>query len=306
MNTATQAPPPFFPPPPVRASTSPAGSEPNCPHCGVPHQLADHYCSNCNYDFLTSPSAPSAINGHDAQATVRPAVTERAAVPTSLPQAAPVFLTTAQVVRPVVHSGPDSSRGRPVQTWIESGCVSPASAAAPGYAPASGLAGYPSGRHSAPGANPAPASGLVLPSAAQPLSPAQPSGPPTSVTSDEAQSVVPPGVPAGTVGDAGDPTALPSALQVVITTPDQQPVAVQLKESELLIGKAPPCNVALTKDPYVSRRHGQITYQGGVVKVNDLGSANGTFLRVRRPIVLEPGDEVVMGTTILRIEPAVR
>ena len=70
----------------------------------------------------------------------------------------------------------------------------------------------------------------------------------------------------------------------------------------VIIGKDEACDVVLARDAYVSRRHARISQEDDLVYLEDLGSANGTLLRIRRPILIEPGDEVVVGTTVLRLE----
>ena len=71
---------------------------------------------------------------------------------------------------------------------------------------------------------------------------------------------------------------------------------------ELTVGKTSECNLAIPDDDYVSRRHARIFRSDGMLFLEDIGSANGTFLRVRRPIVLQDGDEIVVGTNVLRLE----
>ena len=39
-----------------------------------------------------------------------------------------------------------------------------------------------------------------------------------------------------------------------------------------------------------------------MVFLEDLGSSNGTFLRVRRSIALEVGDEIAIGRNVFRLE----
>ena len=55
-------------------------------------------------------------------------------------------------------------------------------------------------------------------------------------------------------------------------------------------------------DPYLSRRHARLMQRDGQVLLEDLGSANGTFVRIRRPIAIEAGDEILMGGSLLRLE----
>jgi pSer/pThr/pTyr-binding forkhead associated (FHA) protein len=71
---------------------------------------------------------------------------------------------------------------------------------------------------------------------------------------------------------------------------------------ELTIGKAPDCDLVVTDDEYLSRRHVRLIRSEGKVVLEDLGSANGTFLRVRRPVALEPGDEILVGTSLFTLE----
>jgi pSer/pThr/pTyr-binding forkhead associated (FHA) protein len=55
-------------------------------------------------------------------------------------------------------------------------------------------------------------------------------------------------------------------------------------------------------DEFLSRRHAQLQYRGGHVSVMDLGSSNGTFVRLRGQHVLGPGELIRMGDELLRFE----
>ena len=63
-----------------------------------------------------------------------------------------------------------------------------------------------------------------------------------------------------------------------------------------LIGRSPECDVFLD-DVTVSRRHAELTRDGNVFTIRDLGSLNGTFVNRRRieSSVLEDDDEVQIG-----------
>jgi hypothetical protein len=63
-----------------------------------------------------------------------------------------------------------------------------------------------------------------------------------------------------------------------------------------LIGRSPECDVFLD-DVTVSRRHAELTREGNVFTIRDLGSLNGTFVNRRRieSSVLEDDDEVQIG-----------
>jgi len=77
-----------------------------------------------------------------------------------------------------------------------------------------------------------------------------------------------------------------------------------LRGEEAIIGKMDDCDLVLRADGYVSRRHARVYEANGGVLVEDLGSANGTFVRVRRPVRLEPGDEIIVGKTAIVLNAA--
>jgi len=60
------------------------------------------------------------------------------------------------------------------------------------------------------------------------------------------------------------------------------------------------------QDGSVSPRHARFTSRPGGVEVEDLGSLNGTFVRVRSARPLVAGDEVRLGRQLLRLEPMPR
>ena len=55
-------------------------------------------------------------------------------------------------------------------------------------------------------------------------------------------------------------------------------------------------------DPFISGRHAQLQLAGGVLSVTDLGSRNGTFVRIIREHTLKHGDYVFLGQQLLRVE----
>jgi pSer/pThr/pTyr-binding forkhead associated (FHA) protein len=55
-------------------------------------------------------------------------------------------------------------------------------------------------------------------------------------------------------------------------------------------------------DPFISGHHAQVSYAEGRLNLTDLGSKNGTFLRVNEESRLEHGDYVFMGQQLLRVE----
>jgi hypothetical protein len=70
------------------------------------------------------------------------------------------------------------------------------------------------------------------------------------------------------------------------------------------MGRSRQCDVTVD-DANVSRTHAEVRPRGGSWVVNDLGSTNGSRLnghRIEGSEVLKPGDEIELGTTVLRFE----
>jgi pSer/pThr/pTyr-binding forkhead associated (FHA) protein len=65
-------------------------------------------------------------------------------------------------------------------------------------------------------------------------------------------------------------------------------------------------DLLLADDPAVSPRHARFTVAGGVLRVEDLGSVNGTYVRLKEPRRLAVGDEFRIGRQLLRLEPLPR
>lgn len=55
-------------------------------------------------------------------------------------------------------------------------------------------------------------------------------------------------------------------------------------------------------DPFISGRHAELKLAGDLLSVTDLGSRNGTFVRVNGERVLKHGDYVFLGQQLLRVE----
>jgi pSer/pThr/pTyr-binding forkhead associated (FHA) protein len=72
---------------------------------------------------------------------------------------------------------------------------------------------------------------------------------------------------------------------------------------EITVGRSPTNNV-FVRDKNVSRVHCQIVITEVGVTLSDLQSTNGTFVNGVRQneIQLEVGDEIRLGTTLLRLE----
>jgi pSer/pThr/pTyr-binding forkhead associated (FHA) protein len=61
-------------------------------------------------------------------------------------------------------------------------------------------------------------------------------------------------------------------------------------------------DINFPEDPFISGRHAQVALAGAVLSVTDLGSRNGTFVRVTGDHVLKHGDYVFLGQQLLRVE----
>jgi pSer/pThr/pTyr-binding forkhead associated (FHA) protein len=62
-------------------------------------------------------------------------------------------------------------------------------------------------------------------------------------------------------------------------------------------------DVNFLDDPFISGRHAQIAISAdGQVTLSDLGSKNGTFVRINDEIALDHGDHVFVGQQLLRVE----
>jgi len=76
-----------------------------------------------------------------------------------------------------------------------------------------------------------------------------------------------------------------------------------LKQGENLIGRGSG-DVSFPQDGYVSSRHCLVTVGDGHIAVKDLGSANGTFVKISGAAPVAAGDLLLVGEQILRVDPA--
>lgn len=74
-----------------------------------------------------------------------------------------------------------------------------------------------------------------------------------------------------------------------------------LREGENIVGREAG-EVAFPGDRYVSARHARIEVSGEVATVTDLGSSNGTFCRVSGATLVLPGDHLLIGAQLLKLE----
>jgi pSer/pThr/pTyr-binding forkhead associated (FHA) protein len=60
--------------------------------------------------------------------------------------------------------------------------------------------------------------------------------------------------------------------------------------------------IVFRDDAFMSRRHAALTWDGKRAMLTDLGSSNGTFVRLQGPTTIKLGDHVRVGDQLLRIE----
>jgi pSer/pThr/pTyr-binding forkhead associated (FHA) protein len=115
-----------------------------------------------------------------------------------------------------------------------------------------------------------------------------------------------PGAASGAASAPPAQAAPPVQRRLTLIRADGAPGATfPLEEDELLCGRTEG-EVRLPDDPSVSPRHARFTRSGGDLRVEDLGSVNGIFLRLRAPRRLRVGEEIRLGSQLLRLEPLAR
>ncbi len=73
-------------------------------------------------------------------------------------------------------------------------------------------------------------------------------------------------------------------------------------EAEAIVVGREGNDINFPDDPFISGRHAELRSSNGVLSVTDLGSRNGTFVRVNGEQVLKHGDYVFLGQQLLRVE----
>ena len=75
------------------------------------------------------------------------------------------------------------------------------------------------------------------------------------------------------------------------------------------IGRTAPCELVLSDDPDMSRRHARIFWSGSSWMIEDLGSSNGTFIgefqterKLSVPTAIKDGEIFRVGLTRLRLD----
>jgi len=77
-------------------------------------------------------------------------------------------------------------------------------------------------------------------------------------------------------------------------------LSYQLNAEQHVVGRNG--QLVFPDDPFVSPRHANLFYRGGKLVVRDEGSLNGVFWRLRGSVDITPGDHVLAGEQLFRIE----
>jgi pSer/pThr/pTyr-binding forkhead associated (FHA) protein len=97
------------------------------------------------------------------------------------------------------------------------------------------------------------------------------------------------------------PAGRPSRLALVCINEDgSDGPRIDISGPESIIGRQ--TDERFAADPFLSPRHARFTLTGNGLEIEDLNSLNGTFVRIREPIKLDPGDCFLMGRQVLRLE----
>jgi hypothetical protein len=79
--------------------------------------------------------------------------------------------------------------------------------------------------------------------------------------------------------------------------------AFPLKDGENALGRELG-DITFPTDGFVSGRHAMIAVRQSRVWIKDLGSSNGTFVRLNAPAFVETGDQFLVGRELLKVELA--
>lgn len=82
----------------------------------------------------------------------------------------------------------------------------------------------------------------------------------------------------------------------------QRQGAYTLKNGANLVGRLSPDITIAPDDGSLSRRHFSVTVQDGKITLKDVGSGNGTQVKVRKQFELKDGDRILLGRQILRFD----
>lgn len=95
------------------------------------------------------------------------------------------------------------------------------------------------------------------------------------------------------------------AARLVILEPRHRRGMAIALTGEITLGRDDKCTISIQDDSYVSQLHLRVYDYDGQPMVEDLGSTNGTFHngnRLRGSKLLQPGDRIQVGTTVIEAQ----
>jgi pSer/pThr/pTyr-binding forkhead associated (FHA) protein len=273
-----------------------------CPNCGVETRPGDQFCLNCGNRLTGSqPSAP------------QPPAFNQWGPPPGMPAAPPVGGGGAPQFPP-----PPAPAAPPFQNaaWPGGPAVSPTmpTVQAPfGGGPITSGATVPNSGPVVPGSAPDEPTVITPPEVLEPTVRA----PETSEPEMLERTAVAPQVATASEGGLAaisspnleTQAAIEEEVEVTITTVNESPAKLLvtrngqtreflLKKPDISIGRAPSNDIALSGDQLASRRHAVIHFDGVNYTIQDLVSANGTYINgveLRSPTLLSNGDHIGIG-----------
>ncbi len=119
-----------------------------------------------------------------------------------------------------------------------------------------------------------------------------------------------------TVSQAPQPEDVPDGEGTFYSASMQRPASIEIRQhlrggqpgwvfrplSDVITLGREGNDINFPEDPFISGRHAELRLTSGVLSVSDLGSRNGTFVRVDGERVLKHGDYVFLGQQLLRVE----
>ena len=92
-----------------------------------------------------------------------------------------------------------------------------------------------------------------------------------------------------------------SPWRLTVLDPLGHPHSSLLPYGVVALGRSPSADFTIPNDLCLDGKHIKLSAERRHLLLCDLGSANGTWLRLREPIPLQVGDEVIVGTSLMRI-----
>lgn len=102
-------------------------------------------------------------------------------------------------------------------------------------------------------------------------------------------------------GEARQPAPPPIRGRLHLVMEGGQPGEIYELGDETSIGRSTG-QITFPHDGFMSGRHARIVRRGGKYALSDEGSRNGTFVKIKGEIELEPGDMILVGKQLFRFE----